>query len=449
MFQLPWASTLYAKVSPYGLSKQSKVLTIPYIKTLIGLIMFHMLIVGCTSQTPDMAEESYQFQFLDGVTAAQINTIDDRENRVLILDLDGNIYTLDPDGRRRQAVTTDASNTLIYQQPTWSPDTNRIAWTQVSSADNRVQSSLVVSSPAGDVISDIELPFAPFFIYWSPDSQRLAYLSNWLSQSTPSMALRTVDLSGVTPTSATIAEGQPFYFAWSPDGQELLSHVGDETVTVYSLDGNQEPLSDASSGFPAPQWTREGNLIFAIDDLNGQGHLVMSDRLGTELTELTTYIGSISFGLNPTEDMLAYAVSDRGGPSATVGSLYLVDLDTFSTVEISFQPVIAFFWSPDGEKLAFLQFEIEENQTTLRWKVWADGKIHTYDKFVPSQVFMRRYLAYFDQYALSMNIWSPDSSAFVYAGLNGNGRRGVFVQDLDEEEPTRISSGLFAAWSPN
>ncbi len=456
MFPITPASSHLADTSPSFIQNSTKrsmglhTTFASYTKMFIGAIFFQMLlIVGCGSSTLDPNGQNFQFQFLDGVTPAQIASIDDRENRVLIIDIDGNIYTLDPDGRRRQAITTSASRTLIHQQPTWSPDTNRIAWTQVSSEGNRVKPSLVVGSPDGTVLSNIELPFAPFYIYWSPDSQRLAYLSNWLSQSTQSMALRTVELSEAQPTTTTIAEGQPFYFSWSPDGQELLSHVGNEVVTVYSLDGNQEPLSDASSGFPAPQWTSDGNLVFAIDDQNGQGHLIMSDRLGTELTELTTYVGSISFSLNSTEDMLAYAVSDQGGASAAVGSLYVIDMETYSTRELSVRPVVAFFWSPDGEKLAYLQFEIEDSQTALRWKVWEDGEITTYDRFVPSQLFMRRYLAFFDQYSLSMNIWSPDSTAFVYAGTDGIGRRGVFVQTLEEERPKRISSGFFAAWSPN
>lgn len=453
MFQTahPLSHSKFASFNTLSKNHQTDLtIQLPIIKTLFGAIIFlSVFLAGCGGQPQSADGEPFEFTFLDDVTLGQMTTIDDRENRILIIDIDGNIYTLDPDGSRRQAITSSASRTLVYQQPTWAPDTNSIAWTQVNSDGDGVQSSLVVGEPNGGVLSNIDLPFAPFYIYWSPDSQRLAYLSNWLSQSTPSMALRLVELSGSEPKASTIAEGQPFYFSWSPDGQELIGHVGNEFVSVYSLEGDEDPLSDASTGFPSPQWTADGSLIFAIDDQTGQGHLVMSDREAETLTELTTYAGSISFGLNAAQDRLAYAVSDEAGASATIGSLYLTDLETLSTSELSFQPVLAFFWSPDGKKLAYLQFEIDGGQTSLRWKVWQEGETVEYDTFIPSQVFMRRYLAFFDQYAQSMSLWAPDSSAFVYAGSDGSGRRGIFVQKLGEESPKRISSGYFAAWSPN
>ena len=114
-------------------------------KTLLVAFLFLSLAVsGCVSQPQDANGAAFQFKFLNGVTARQMATIDDRDNRVLIIDIDGNIYTLDPDGGRRQAITAGASNTVVYQQPTWAPDTNSIAWTQVNSGSDGVKSSLIV-----------------------------------------------------------------------------------------------------------------------------------------------------------------------------------------------------------------------------------------------------------------------------------------------------------------
>lgn len=415
-----------------------------YIWTLLGSIVF-LSACGSVPASPPSLGISLT---LDPDRTAR-GTINDRDNRLLVIDTDGNLYTMDPDGGRRQAVTHDASQTLIYQQPTWSPSSERIAWTQIESRGSRLRSSLVVGQPDGLILDSVDLPFAPFYIYWSPDSKRLAYLSNWVSQNSPSMALRMVDLSKEEAVTATIAEGQPFYFSWSPDGKELLTHVGDELVSIYTVRGEQEPLSDASSGFPAPQWLSDGTrLLFSIDDSRGQSHLIIADRTGGELQELTTYFGSISFTLDPTEEKLAYTVNDQGS-SRGMGSLYIQDLETSRTVEVGTDPVLAFFWSPDGQKLAFMQFEVGANRTALRWKVWRDGEITSYDSFIPSRLYMRSYLAFFDQYAQSMSIWAPDSSAYVYAGLNSRGQRGIFIQELGKKRPSRVSSGDFAVWSPN
>lgn len=414
---------------------------------ILTLLLAQIFLAACTPNTP-RSVSNHRFVLLDPDRTPQ-GSIDDRDNRLLIVDSDGNIYTMDPDGRRRQAVTTNASSTIIYQQPTWAPDSGRIAWTQVRSEDDRLKPSLMIGKPDGTIIDTVNLPFAPFYIYWSPDSERLAYLSNWLIQNSPSMALRLVELSGEEATTSTIAQGQPFYFSWAPNGRELLSHVGNELVTLFTIDGEENPLSGASTGFPSPQWIEGSDrFLFAVDDLNGQGHLVMTDRTMADLEELTTYIGSISFSLNPSASKLAYINSDREGAAAAMGPLYIQDMETNKTIEISFEPVLAFFWSPDGQKLAYMQFEIENSRTSLRWKVWEDGNVTAYDTITPSRVFLRRYLAFFDQYAQSMRIWSPNSDAFVYAGMNERGQRGIFVQQLDEKGATRVSSGVFAAWSP-
>ncbi len=81
------------------------------------------------------------------------------------------------------------------------------------------------------------MPFAPFYIFWSPDSSRLAYLSNWLNGSLPSMALRLAELPQALDGSenlvtSTLAQGQPLYFSWSPDGERLLTHTGEERVGI-------------------------------------------------------------------------------------------------------------------------------------------------------------------------------------------------------------------------
>jgi TolB protein len=54
---------------------------------------------------------------------------------------------------------------------------------------------------------------------------------------------------------------------------------------------------------------------------------------------------------------------------------------------------------------------------------------------------------FFPQYAQSISFWSPDSSAFAFAGLV-DGDDGIWVQHLDEDAPTMVSDGVWVAWSP-
>jgi TolB protein len=377
-------------------------------------------------------------------------------NKLLVMGSNGNIYTLNPDGANRKAITRDAGMETQYRQPTWSPNGERIAFTTIRSEDGDVKSFISTIRADGDEQIDLEVPFAPFYIYWSPDSRRLAYLSNWnRSENLPGMALRLVEIEEGTagaPTlrANTLAEGQPFYFSWSPDGSRLLTHIGNERLEVQGVDGTQEALLMSTGAFPAPIWSKSGEqLVFALnDEQRGEQQLVLSDIAGKPISDITDFSDRISFTLSPDGAKVAYVITEDGEGGATFGPLYVFDLATMATRELSSAPVIAFFWSPDGNKLAFMEAELIRNRVQLRWQVWDGTRKTAYEAFLPTTRFYQNYLSFFDQYAQSMTIWSPDSSAFTYAGVNSQGARGIWVQELGEESADLVSTGIFSAWSP-
>jgi hypothetical protein len=64
------------------------------------------------------------------------------------------------------------------------------------------------------------------------------------------------------------------------------------------------------------------------------------------------------------------------------------------------------------------------------------------------------YLPFFDQYALSQNVWSPDSKSFCYAARGADGGGGAYVQDIPSaggEVPKAklvFSGAQTVSWSP-
>jgi TolB protein len=366
-------------------------------------------------------------------------------NTLLVQGTDGNLYLVSPDGERRFALTTDASARRVYAQPAWSPSGEQIAWTGVDGAERY----LITSSFDATDRQDLPVPFLPFYINWSPQGDQLAYLSNWLELDEPTMALRLVDVAEEGNSVQTLAAGQPFYFSWAPDGEELVTHIGNERVELRSRAGVTKSLAFTGGFFPAPQWVPDSDrLVFAKTD-SGVQRLVITDLDGKELTELTDFADRISFSVSPDGRQLAYVVTERNAPSSHLGPLYVVDTQTRQTREIADRPVLAFFWSPDGQKLAYLALDVANGMLASRWFVW-DGKTTTgYARFFPSMVFLQNYLAFFDQYAQSHRIWSPDSTAFVYAGIAPTRESGIWVQELGEGvAPRRVAAGVYATWSP-
>lgn len=402
------------------------------------------LVTGC-------ADPAMQAQFEQMVTTArQLEAARGVEsgNRLLVQGTDGNLYTVRPDGTDRLAITTDASPRRQYLQPTWSPSGEQVAYATVDSSNGAAQSALVVSRFNGLATRRYPTPFAPFYIHWSPDEARLAYLSNWRGLNEQTIALRLLDLQEQAGEITTLAEGQPLYFSWSPDGTRLLAHIGNERLEFRAVNGESQALTLTAAGFPAPQWSGDGTrLIYALGDETGR-RLVMTDPDGSALTELTTYRETIAFGLSPDGARVAYIITPRGVGTAAFGALYVVDANGGRTVEITDVPVFAFFWSPNGENLAYLTLDNSAGTLQLRWNVWDGQRTRAYATMVPSRTFLQGYLAFFDQYTRSMTPWSPDSSAFAYAAVEPSRGPGIYVQRLEDDAPVRVGQGVYVAWSP-
>ena len=164
------------------------------------------LVSGCSAESLATQYEQLALQATETSVAGATSA-----NRLLVQGTDGNIYTMKPTGRERIALTEDAGGGRQYVQPTWSPRGDAIAWTSIESDGSSTRSALITSRADGSGRSELTVPFPPFYIYWSPQGERLAYLSNWSRATEPSMALRIVDLvvdddGDVSAEAKTVAE---------------------------------------------------------------------------------------------------------------------------------------------------------------------------------------------------------------------------------------------------
>ena len=249
-------------------------------------------------------------------------------------------------------------------------------------------------------------------------------------------------------TTAPIDAGSPFYFSWAPKGNQLLVHVGTDRLDRLAIDGTFTPVGDHPGRFSAPVWTADGRTLFYVTEAEGRQRLVARDVATDRREVLARFDGVITFVVSPDGERVAYQVI-RDGPALAV-PLSVIDRRSGKTRRVAAAYSPAFFWSPDGTKLLSLRPEVEE-RLLFRWNVWEDGNSFSTDRFVPSLELSRDYFQFFEQYAQSTTLWSPDGSAFVYAGEQAeSGESGIWIQPATlGAAPVRVADGVVAFWSPS
>ncbi|MFQ5554688.1 MAG: hypothetical protein ACE5GC_04875 [Acidimicrobiia bacterium] len=358
--------------------------------------------------------------------------------RLVVVNAEGNVVTMRPDGSDVVTVTKDASPSVIHFQPQWSPDGARIAWGS-SGGDGF---SIEVASASGDTRTSVATVALPFYLYWSPDSERVAVLHNSLAGG---LEFELMDVG--TGVSSVVAGGAPFYFSWDPDGERIVSHVGADDLVLLDTAGASESIGSTGQGYQAPQWTSRG--IFHLD----ADALLVRDVDGAS-RPLATVPGPVTFVANPDGTRLAMQalVPGQSGVTASLQTVpevpsnvvAVLDLATGEIDVAARQPSLGYFWSPDGS--ALLMLVPTQTRAEVEWLVWQDGTTRRLGGFTPQASFLRDVLQFFTQYAQSLRIWSPASDAFAFVGsIDGEG--GVWVQRLDGSAPDQVAEGSWVAWS--
>lgn len=395
-------------------------------------------------------------------------------NRIVYVDRDGQLSTIAPDGSDgRQLTETD----LRFQFPAWSPDGQRLA----AIGGGRSGSGIYVlrdetgqAAPEPRYFSRTE---NPFYLYWAPDSSQISFLANY---SEDGIGLFLTPADGQIE-SRVLATGSPFYWHWTRDGK-ILFHTGatsgDARVALLDAAGEAEEEAIASPGlFQSPAISADGRIFaFATERADGLSWLLVQEANGRVLFE-QPHPGSAAFGWNPARNLLA-VINGRSESTLFYGPLRLLDAESGAISLLSSATVLCFFWSPDGQYLAYMSTEaLREDvqaalppaqlaeaprggrqarirpvaqpngvQISLRVVDVATGDDRLLLRFQPSFPFLSQLLPFFDQYAHSHSLWSPDSRALVLP-VRREGGSSIVVVPVSGAEPQRIAAGDMPFWS--
>ena len=200
-----------------------------------------------------------------------------------------------------------------------------------------------------------------------------------------------------------------------------------------------------------------GRLAYAIRaDGDPLSTVVVSNMDGSGRRALLARRGLLALVAAPDAlPLLAVSHAPRGEGTPYRG-IDRIDLDTGEVFRLCESDLLAFFWAPGGAWL--LTVEVDRAQNCLRChrvdaETGASVRLLT---FWPTRDLLF-FLHFFEQYAGSHSMLSPDGRYLVYAGYPAGGGQAdlsspprIYVKDTENlaAPPVEVGVGSFAVFSP-
>jgi TolB protein len=376
-----------------------------------------------------------------------------------ILGRDGSLAILAADGRSAVLDTDDPSFTF----PAWAPDGRHLAAVRTEAEGLAIVVYDAVATLDGEPTEPTVIfrsaAIRPFYLAWSPDGADVSYLAS----SEAGLALRIAPARATSPTDGTetaslIRAGDPFYFDWI-GSDRLLAHVGSgDSAFLGEIDRagvSTRPPIDGPADFRSPVVSADGAYTAFVRTGPDGPEVVVAARDGD--AEASMPIGAMAaLGFDPrgvTLAALGAAEPVETQLALPLGPVRLLDPRTGETRTLIDGAVVSFWWSPDGSTMAALRAqpvaggEPGQNEARLLFVDVATGDIRSQAVVRPGQLYIDQFLTYFDQYAVSHEVWAPDGSSFLMPVVGPDGATRVVASFPDGGDPIAID-GVIGFWSP-
>ena len=399
-----------------------------------------------------------------------LSTLERKSGLIAYLGVDGNMYVSDQAGGNLKQLTEDAvipenqgGPVAYYQYPTWSRDGSQLAFMGISSDGEQTESKLMIADMDDDSVNEVYTSESehPIYLNWSPDNANVSFISTNVSGQ--NMILQSVPAEGGERT--ILDTGSPYYWSWAPDGKMMIVHAGGSAasspqhlafLSVESAEVTEHGLESTPASFQAPAWSPDGSRIALARTSEEQSELIVTDGTGENPETIGTFTNKTAFAWSSDSTRLAYIDGVQALDAGTIGSLHVYDFETSEEI-IQDDDIVAFFWSPSGEQLAYFilrQAQAEGTEQSAQQVLLVE--LHVLDvtsgesselfTYRPTQQFLG-ILPYFDQYHQSATIWSPDNNNLVLSFLGESGPGIAVVAASGNLEPRFLTQGYLAFWS--
>ncbi len=399
-------------------------------------------------------------------------------NRIAFVSTSGELFTMNPDGGDLRSLTgqfqqaSSGPSGLLAQPldqeyfftwPTWSPDGTEISASRVGTSGGQNTLSIVVidtktnrfTTPFENSAMQLVARTAPHYMYWSPNSRRLAFLAS----TEDGLALFVKDTQSEDAPVQVVTE-PPMYFHWAADSGSLLIHHGEDVkVAKVPFDLPPQTLFTSPLSFRTPGVSPDGARFAYVREAETGSSLVVAPTDDPENGESLLAVEDFAaLAWSPTGEEIA--VVDQLNQATTVYQrIRVVPADGGEARTVVEGNILAFFWSPTGQTIAWVGVDFDQGRFEWMTTDQFGGASKLLMRFQPSGAEFTM-LSFFDQFAYSNSPWSPDGARLVFAGTrdassgqqNGQAPSGdrIFVLDADgSNAPRDLSGGSLAFWSWN
>ena len=402
--------------------------------------------------------------------------------RVAFVGPDGALAIVDGQGGHR---VDHASANTTFGFPAWSPDGSRVA--VVATTPDTVAIDVFSMGPDGSSASDAAVVYqsatdAPFYLYWTPDSRAVTFLT----ANGPDLSLQSVPADG-SAAARVLRQGQPMYWAWEgPD--RMFVHTGSDTDAFLGAVGMDGTTMSTVAGLPgvfrAPSASADGRYdAYVVAPSPNTEAVVVGTSDGSTSHQIPVF-GPAAVGFAPSGPQVAFIAPGAGDRVAPLplGPVRIADASTGDVRALAVKDVVAFFWSPDGKTIATLGIPstvsppaatVGRAPATARLAAVRDGSgaarpsadaagVDVSLQFVDvasgaattpaivslSSLFVNQVLPYFDQYALSHRVWSPDGTSILLPVVTADGVETLESLPKDGSSARVLAPGSIGFWSP-
>lgn len=403
---------------------------------------------------------------------------------------DGRIGWL-PAGSERVRLLGDPD--LQYAFPAFSPDGRRLAAIERTAARARA----VVFDLPGEEGAPVpraawlDLPSAPvIYLDWADDGDELLLLTG----DTRGFALRRATAE---TASEPLARGAPLFWDQRDDG--LMVHVGgpgQPRLVLTDAVGRIEAELRSPGAFRAPAVSPSGDWLAYGERLPGDVRRAVIERTPTDDAapaegpgrRALDVRGLSAFAWHPRDDVLALTRPIASVPHS-FGPLGGLDASTGLFEPWTDASVLAFWWSPAGDAIGVLALQgapgggsvaasgapslasvrpiaaaargpvvdapeppmpVQAGGLRLRAGVLdpASGDVAWLGTVVPQQRFLNEQVPFFDQYARSHVVWSPDGRWWALSVVDALGRDVIGLIDVRSGTVREIAPGTAPVFAP-